>query len=210
MKIVSYVLALTFFLSGCGTVSYQKAKDQSSATTLQEKRDVLIKWMPSHNGQQQNFPKIRGELLRYNGEDSEFLRNLINECYNSGNDECAYDFYVKELNNKKDEFCSKNPDCAKDRETSQAINDLNRTYYLVMARNQYDQAEFDLTIRQLCKAAGVGQRRGIPLSQIEDDVNQQPGLSPEIRGQLRDVSVSCWVLSKNGVLDGTTEIKNIY
>lgn len=210
MKIVGYVLALSFFLSGCGTVSYQKAKDQSSATTLQEKRDVLIKWMPFHNGQQQNFPQIRNELLRYNGENNDFLTRLISKCYSSGNDECAYDFYINELSDKKDEVCSRDKACVKDREINQGINDLNRTYYLVMARNQYDQAEFDFNIRALCKAAGVGQRGGIPLRQIEEDVNQQPGLPPEVRGQFRDIAMSCWTLSKNGITDGTTQIKNVY
>ena len=89
-------------------------------------------------------------------------------------------------------------------------NEINIVYYLVMARNKYDQAEFDLYIRNLCRAAGIGQRRGISLEQMLNDVNQEPGLSPEVRSQFADVARSCWILSKNGIDDATTTIRNAY
>ncbi|HDL7332079.1 TPA: hypothetical protein PXN50_001873 [Yersinia enterocolitica] len=210
MNKLCFFLIASILLSGC------------AEPPLSQKRDFLIKMAPSiYNPMGASIPvdinTVRGEMVANGWETDDFLKRLSDKCYDlsyAASGSCALDFYYDELKEKKEEkedvLCSKNSACIKDRETKSAIHDLNHIYYLVMARNQYDQAEFDLTIRQLCKAAGVGQRRGIPLRQIEDDVNQQPGLSPEIRGQLRDVSVSCWVLSKNGVLDGATEIKNIY
>lgn len=150
-------------------------------------------------------------------ETSDFLKRLTDKCYHLSyykSGACALDFYYSELVERKKEqsnaICDKDEKCVKERNVINASNKLNSTYYLVMARNPYDQSEFDLNIRSLCKAAGIGQRRGISLEQIKSDVEQQPGMSPEVRGQFRDVAVNCWILSENGVIDGTTKIKNIY
>ncbi|WP_275261753.1 hypothetical protein [Citrobacter freundii] len=210
MKIIAKALFLCFFLSGCGTTAYQKSSDFSSADTLQQKRDVLIKWLPSYNGMQKNFPKIRNELIESVGEDNAFLNGLVLECYNNRNDECVYHYYINAIDEYNDKKCEENPSCLKERNLNKAINKLNSTYYLVMARNQYHQSEFDLIIRELCKSAGIGQRGGISLMQIENDVNQASGLSPEVRGQFRDIAMECWKLSSYGINDGTTKIKNIY
>ncbi|MBW9430494.1 hypothetical protein FHC77_07005 [Atlantibacter hermannii] len=209
MKIIAKAFFLCFLLSGCGTTAYQKSSDFSSASTLQQKRDVLIKWLP-YNGMYQNFPKIRNELIEVGGEDNTFLNGLILECYNNRNDECTYYYYINAIREYNDKKCEANPSCLKERNLSEAINKLNSTYYLIMARNQYHQSEFDLIIRELCKSAGIGQRGGISLMQIENDVNQASGLSPEVRGQFRDIAMTCWRLSEYGVEDGTTKIKNLY
>ncbi|MBZ6567090.1 hypothetical protein FMJ68_00030 [Klebsiella grimontii] len=204
------VLLISFFLAGCGTNVYKKSRDFASAETLQEKRDALIKWMPSYNGQLQNFPKIRNELISLNGENETFINGLVLTCFNSKDENCTYDYYVKEVSRLNDLKCDKDVACVRDREVMNASDELNRVYYLVMARNQYNQGEFDLYIRNLCRAAGIGQRRGVSLGQMLNDVNQEPGLSPEVRSQFSDVARSCWVLSKNGIDDATTTIRNAY
>lgn len=210
MKRMILVLTISFFLAGCGTNAYKKSRDFSSAETLQEKRDALIKWMPSYNGQLQNFPKIRNELIGLNGENEAFLNGLVLTCFNSKDESCTYDYYSKEVDRLNNQKCDKDVSCVRRREVMNASNELNSVYYLVMARNKYDQAEFDLYIRNLCRAAGIGQRRGISLEQMLNDVNQEPGLSPEVRSQFADVARSCWILSKNGIDDATTTIRNAY
>ncbi|MFZ5326642.1 hypothetical protein [Enterobacter asburiae] len=190
--------------------------------SMQKQRDILVSRAPSDlavNGS--NIPvsmnDVRSQLVSNGWETNDFIKRLTDKCYhlsyyNSGS--CALDFYYGELVERKKEqsnaICERDEQCVKDRNVINASRDLNSTYYLIMARNPYDQSEFDLNIRSLCKAAGVGQRRGISLEQIKSDVEQQPGMSPEVRGQFRDVAVNCWILSKNGVTDGTTKIKNIY
>lgn len=190
--------------------------------SIQKQRDILVSRAPSDfavNGS--NTPvsmnDIRSQLVSNGWETSDFLKRLTDKCYHlsyykSGS--CALDFYYSELVDRKKEqdnaICEKDESCVKERNIINASKELNSTYYLVMARNPYDQSEFDLNIRSLCKAAGVGQRRGVSLEQIKSDVEQQPGMSPEVRGQFRDVAVNCWILSKNGVVDGTTQIKNIF
>lgn len=208
MKKIIFLLFLSVMLTGCATSEYQKRSDFESAFTLQQKRDVLIKWMPFIYAKE--FTQIRQDLIKLNGESDRFLTGLVTQCYTSGYENCTYDYYIRALEQANNEQCDKDLNCVKQRDISQATDLLNKTYYLVMARNKYDQSEFDLNIRYLCKAAGVGQRRGISLEQIKSDVEQQPGMSPEVRGQFRDIAVSCWILSKNGINDGTTKIKNIY
>lgn len=205
MKIACYVSVLCFFISAC------------SAPTIQQKRDSLLENASvnpysSTGSQDKSIYDTRAKLIQYGGETPEFLKKLTDKCYGlpyeSG--QCAINVYSDELKTKQDEACDKESSCVIERETKSAIDNLNQQYYFVMARNQYDQAEFDLNIRALCKAAGIGQRGGISLMQVEYDVNQEPGLSPEVRGQFREIAMSCWTLSKNGIADGTTKIKNIY
>ncbi|MGP8937422.1 hypothetical protein [Enterobacter soli] len=190
--------------------------------SIQKQRDILVSRAPldfAVNGSNipVNMKDIRGQLVSNGWETNDFVKRLTDKCYhlsyyNSGS--CALDFYYDELVKRKKEqseaICEKDEKCVKERNVINASRELNATYYLVMARNPYDQSEFDFNIRSLCKAAGIGQRRGISLEQIKSDVEQQPGMSPEVRGQFRDIAINCWVLSKNGVIDGTTEIKNIY
>lgn len=190
--------------------------------SIQKQKDILVSRAPSDfsvNGSKipVSINDIRSQLVSNGWETNDFLKRLTDKCYHlsyykSGS--CALDFYYNELVERKkdqsDALCEKDEKCVKEKNIINASKDLNSTYYLVMARNPYDQSEFDLNIRTLCKAAGIGQRRGISLEQIKLDVEQQPGMSPEVRGQFRDVAVNCWILSKNGVVDGTTQIKNVY
>lgn len=210
MKILYGVILSCLVLSGCADPSIQK------------QRDILVSRAPSDysvSGSKTpvSMTDLRNKLVSNGWETDDFIKRLTNKCYhlsyyNSGS--CALDFYYGELvertREKSDALCDKDENCIRERNILNAARDLNTTYYSVMARNPYDQSEFDLNIRTLCKAAGIGQRRGIELEQIRSDVEQQPGMSPEIRGQFRDIAVACWILSKNGITDGTTKIKNIY
>lgn len=210
MKNLYCVFLSCFVLFGCADPSIQK------------QRDILVSRAPldfSVNGS--NIPvsmnDIRSQLVSNGWETNDFIKRLTDKCYHlsySKSGSCALDFYygelVKRTSEKNNAICDRDENCIKEKNVLSASKDLNTTYYFVMARNPYDQAEFDLNIRALCKAAGVGQRRGISLEQIRSDVDQQPGLSPEVRGQFRDIAVACWKLSKNGIADGTKEIKNIY
>ncbi len=115
---------LSFSLSGCITPSYEKSRDFESAKTLQEKRDVLLKWSPNElNPLGSNLPSnamdARNRYLKYSDENNEFLNGLINQCYRSTSSVCAYNYYwnaaklEEEKENKKyddmrNEFISKN------------------------------------------------------------------------------------------------------
>ncbi|WP_308537666.1 hypothetical protein [uncultured Kluyvera sp.] len=190
--------------------------------SIQKQRDILVSRAPSDyavNGSTTpvRMNDIREQLVSNGWETNDFIKRLTDKCYHlsyydSGS--CALDYYYGELLTRKSEkqsaACDKNEECVRNRNVDSASQSLNATYYLVMARNQYDQSWFDLNIRSLCKSAGIAQRNGISLDRIKYDVEQQPGLSPEVRGQFRDVAAACWVLSKNGIQDGTTTIKNIY
>ena len=212
MKGLKFVVVLSVLLSLVGCAS----------KTIQQKRDILLNRAPQgytsrDSGAPVNITELRNKLLSAGGEDDAFLRKLSEVCYEAPyfeSGKCTLGFYLDEVEKierqKREESCKKDISCSKDMEIFQAAQELNRVYYLVMARNPYDQSELDLNLRSLCRAAGVGQRGGIPLDQIRADVEQQPGLSPEIRGQFRDVAISCWKLSKNGVPDGTIKIKNLY
>ncbi|EFK2028468.1 hypothetical protein A8630_002411 [Escherichia coli] len=210
MKKIYCVILSILFLSGCADPSIQK------------QRDVLIARAPSDfTVRGSNIPvrisDIRGQLVSNGWETDDFVKRLTDKCYHlsyakSGG--CALDYYYSELlkrtGERNDAICNKDEKCIKEKNIIKTANELNTTYYFVMARNPYDQSELDFNIRALCKAAGIGQRRGISIEQIREDVEQQPGLSPEIRGQFRDIAVACWKLSEYGINDGAKEIKNIY
>lgn len=210
MKRFCSVIMLCLLISGCADPSVYK------------QRDILVSRAPSNYALRGssipvNMADIRGQLVSNGWETDDFIKRLTTKCYQlsylqSGS--CALDFYYGELVKRKSEqsdaLCDKNEKCVEERNIYNATRNLNSTYYVVMARNPYDQSEFDLNLRSLCRAAGVAQRRGITLSQIESDIGQQPGLSPEVRGQFKGVAEACWILSENGVADGTTKIKNLY
>ncbi|WP_370622321.1 hypothetical protein NMD09_18190 [Citrobacter portucalensis] len=205
-----WLVLILFILSGCADPS------------VTEKRDILLKRAPS--GYAEPVSKkpvsinlIRGEMIANGWETPEFLNELASECFDlsySNSGFCTLNLYNETLkdNKYKREYdnCSKSPECTKDRETTDAINELNSKYYIAMARNRYDQAALDREIREMCKAIGIGQRRGISRDQVSEAINKAPGVSPENRAYLRDIADACWVLSKNGVQDGASKIQNAY
>ncbi|ELI7915927.1 hypothetical protein VYJ29_003812 [Yersinia enterocolitica] len=98
MKKILFLCILSFTLSGCITPEHEKARDLESATTLQQKRDALLKWSPNvfiplGSSLPSNAAEARKEYLKYKGEDNEFLNGLISKCYNSQSSTCAYDYY---------------------------------------------------------------------------------------------------------------------
>ncbi|EEE7083590.1 hypothetical protein ATS58_003354 [Salmonella enterica subsp. enterica serovar Pensacola] len=107
MKKIYSVLLISLLLSGCG-YQYERSRDRESAGTLQQKRDVLLKWTPftvnnRHPGDPSNIYEARRNYIGHGEESDEFLSGLISQCYNSTSDLCAYDYYVNAANaeNKK-------------------------------------------------------------------------------------------------------------
>lgn len=95
---------LSFSLSGCITPAYEKSRDLESAKTLQEKRDVLLKWSPFEIktrgvNDPYNVNEARRRYLEHGEESESFLTGLISSCYSSASDICAYNYYV-DANNK--------------------------------------------------------------------------------------------------------------
>ncbi|MEB1007764.1 hypothetical protein VC862_24605 [Citrobacter braakii] len=205
-----WLVLILFILSGCADPS------------VTEQRDILLKRAPSGYGEPNSkkplsINLIRGELMANGWETQEFLNRLSKECFDlsySQSGLCTLNLYNEQLKDnkyKRDyDNCSKNQECAKERETTNAVNALNSKYYIAMARNRYDQATLDREIREMCKAVGIGQRRGISRDQVSEVINQAPGISPENRAYLRDIADACWVLSKNGIQDGASKIQNVY
>ncbi|MGK0688370.1 hypothetical protein ACSFC0_23770 [Serratia marcescens] len=111
MKKVSTVLLLSFFLTGCG-YQYDRARDRESANTLQQKRDVLLKWSPFEvKGRSMDEPinvyEARRNYIGGGEESDKFLSDLISSCYNSTSDVCAYDYYVNAAKREGDEYREK-------------------------------------------------------------------------------------------------------
>ncbi|ELE7969919.1 hypothetical protein RCA18_002621 [Salmonella enterica] len=98
MKKIYQVLLISALLSGCG-YQYERTRDRESASTLQQKRDVLLKWTPftisnRHPGDPSNVYEARRNYIGHGEESNEFLLGLISHCYNSTSDLCAYNYYV--------------------------------------------------------------------------------------------------------------------
>ncbi|HFD2062235.1 TPA: hypothetical protein ACF2D8_003110 [Serratia marcescens] len=97
MKKGSTVLLLSFFIVSCS------AWDRGKAKTVEQKRDVLLKYGPQTvPGYLSRTPigiyDLRKQVVAYGGETKEFLTNLVNDCYNSADDYCTVEKYfsVKE------------------------------------------------------------------------------------------------------------------
>jgi len=102
MKKLCCVVLSCLILSGCG-YQYERNRDREEAKTLQQKRDVLLKWSPFEikNRSPDDPYNIYDARKRYigNGEESDsFLTGMISSCYSSLSDECAYNYYVAAYN----------------------------------------------------------------------------------------------------------------
>lgn len=102
MKKACCVILSCLILSGCG-YQYERSRDREEAKTLQQKRDVLLKWSPfeikdrSPDGPY-NVYDARRRYIGHGEESESFLSGMISSCYNSTSDTCAYHYYVDAAN----------------------------------------------------------------------------------------------------------------
>ena len=112
MRKVIFLSVMSIFIAGCTTSKHEKSRDFESAKTLQQKRDVLLKWGQDgiaswDSGLPSNAIKARNEYLKYKNEDEIFLKGLVDSCYNSTSNKCAYNYYllaIKSAKNKESEI----------------------------------------------------------------------------------------------------------
>lgn len=107
MRKLIFLSIIFFLITGCTTSEYEKSRDFESAKTLQQKRDVLLKWGQDgvaswDSGLPSNAIKARGEYLKYKDEDDIFLKGLVDSCYNSSSNKCTYDYYMSATKDAKD------------------------------------------------------------------------------------------------------------
>lgn len=144
-----------------------------------------------------------------------------NKCYfNRYNDllhDLMYQRQIEQQKKENEEFakqkeaeCQASKECMSKREISAASYTLNSIYYSLMAQYPYQQADSDAGVRHMCRVAGEAQRSGVPLDLMKEHINLTEGIGPEMRYQIIKVAEACWTLSKNGVPDGTTQIRSMY
>lgn len=97
MKKISSVFLLSFFVVSCS------AWDRGKAKTVEQKRDVLLKYGPQYvPGYLSKTPlsiyDLRKQVVDGGAETKEFLNQLVDECYSSHLDYCTVEKYfsVKE------------------------------------------------------------------------------------------------------------------
>lgn len=112
--------------------------------------------------------------------------------------------------NKRYDECTKDKDCLNDRNITIASRQLNNIYYTLMAQNPYQQAEYDLAVRRMCRSAGEAQRNGVSQEQLQKNIDLVEGIAPATRYQIKQVGDACWLLSRYGIPDGTTKISSVY
>ncbi|WP_371343873.1 hypothetical protein [Klebsiella quasipneumoniae] len=117
---------------------------------------------------------------------------------------------LKAEKEKQDEECRANSECAKEMKVTAAASQLNNVYYTLMAQNPYQQAEYDLAVRRMCRSAGEAQRNGISREQLQKNIDLVEGIAPATRYQIKQVGDACWLLSRYGIPDGTTKISSVY
>lgn len=98
MKKACCVILSCLILSGCG-YQYERSRDRDEAKTLQQKRDVLLKWSPLEIKQRSdnspyNANDARRRYLEHGEESDSFLEGLVSACFTSKSDVCAYNYYV--------------------------------------------------------------------------------------------------------------------
>lgn len=104
MKKASAVLLLSFFIVSCSSWDRGKAK------TIEQKRDVLLKYGPQYvPGYLSKTPlgiyDLRKQVVDDAGETKEFLNQLVEKCYSSHDDYCAVEEYFnakEEIDKKKE------------------------------------------------------------------------------------------------------------
>ncbi|MFP1780329.1 hypothetical protein ACLEEB_14350 [Lonsdalea quercina] len=230
IKKITCILAVIILLTGCEGPKHLQWRTADSDS---KKFEYLLSVSSDKSinppiGKGPSFTETRMQYLQLIGEEREsglFVHQLLSNCFTKDADHwgaasCTTNFYqnalVDEHRKRKDkekkemeeneEKCQLSPQCVKDREVDSAARDLNYVYSVVLSQHPYSQAEMDGAIRHLCRMAGEAQRNWLPLNQVKKNLDLVEGIAPNDRIMIKRVASSCWVLSKNGISDGTTKI----
>lgn len=207
-----------------------------SAITVDQEYGILINGAESGmvgKDNADNVKKALNDFVASGGEISpSFKAGLIDQCYSKGIPGSIYctanniDSYISDFKFQQEEkrlseerqrkeqakiaACNARPDCRREKAISNASDSLNQQYQMVLAMNPYDQGDFDGAIRKVCRVAGESQRQGVSLDTMRENMRLAEGIDPQTRYAAILVATACWILSENGVSDGTTKIRLPY
>ncbi|MFP1862251.1 hypothetical protein [Lonsdalea quercina] len=204
MKNVLTLLALVFLLTSC------TASPDDQRRVFDNENHVAVsgqKW--TVKSLKQDYKNKTGDELIVTdalacGWDGDCYYNKYASAYDKGINNLNKKIEIEAL--KKEQQCQADVNCMKEREIYSAIESLNYSYRVVMAQNPYFQSDLDASLRQVCRRAGEAQRNWLSLNQVKKNLDLVEGIAPNDRIMIKRVASSCWVLSKNGISDGTTKI----
>ncbi|EIZ4350400.1 hypothetical protein OE353_003297 [Salmonella bongori] len=164
MKKIYSVLLISVLLSGCG-YQYERGRDRESAGTLQQKRDVLLKWTPftvnnRHPGDPSNVYEARRNYIGHGEESDEFLSGLISQCYNSTSDLCAYDYYVNAANAENEKIIAEQTKVANEYK-QQAISERSKKLPVKKGDLFYCKVAFNPSLERTDSGIRVGVKDNI-------------------------------------------------
>ena len=212
MKRLIFTLVFPLLLTGC-------------AATPQDQKNLYDNVpMRSDSGETWTVSSLKKDFMDRTGK--ELVAPGALDC--QWNQECYYNAYAKahddglkpyiEAQEKEQRreiaqetaACNASPDCRREKAISNASDSLNQQYQMVLAMNPYDQGDFDGAIRKVCRVAGESQRQGVSLDTMRENMRLAEGIDPQTRYAAIQVATACWILSENGVSDGTTKIRLPY
>lgn len=198
MKGALVIITLCALLVGCASELEKKKSAVNNAHSLQEKRDVLLKYSATAGWPADNE---REDYLKYATETDAFLSGLVSTCYADEYRSCVKKFYASATESAKEEKrkkCFLDSECKKKIIVSEAQEELNKWYYIFIYNNQYQTGEADRMARMICDAVTKNQNAGMPYNQTENIIRRISGIEPVNREMLIKIGNSCWYLSHYG------------
>ncbi|WP_149543175.1 hypothetical protein [Serratia marcescens] len=198
MKGALVIITLCALLVGCASELEKKKSAVNNAHSLQEKRDVLLKYSATIGWPADNE---REGYLKYGAETDAFLSGLVSTCYADEYRDCVKKYYdaAWKLAYKEDRRkCFLDTECKKNTIVSEAQEELNKWYYILIANNQFQTGEADRTARMICDAVTKSQNAGMPYDQTENIIRRISGIEPVNREMLIKIGNACWDLSHYG------------
>ena len=158
--------------AGCASELEKRQSSIDNAHTLQEKRDVPLKYSTAV-GWPADYE--REGYLKYGKETDKFLSGLVSTCYADEYRDCVKKYYYSawQLAYKDDRHrCFLDAECKKNTIVSESKQDLNKWYYILIANNQFQTGEADRTARMICEAVSKNQKSGMPYDQAENIIRR--------------------------------------
>ncbi|MFT2793024.1 hypothetical protein ACMV5I_23560 [Serratia sp. T13T92] len=208
MKRLLVIITFCSLLVGCASELEKKKSAVDKAHSLQEKRDVLLKYSATAGW---SADRERDGYLKYGAETDSFLSGLVSACYANEYRDCVKKYYdtAWELAYKEDRRkCFLDAECKKNTIVSEAQDELNKWYYILIANNQFQTGEADRTARMICDAVAKSQSAGMPYEQTESIIRRISGIEPVNREMLIKIGFACWDLSYYGY-DPITSIRPV-
>ncbi|NNS07344.1 hypothetical protein [Erwinia sp. JH02] len=211
MRINKLAIASVFIILTSGCASLPTPQQQQRAFDNEEhKTRYGEKWTVKKL--KEHYKEETGEILVVPdaiacGWDGSCYYNAWAHKHDQGID--YFESKKREQEKAAEEKCLTEPDCKRNLEVSNYNYSLKNSYIVTVGSHPYQQAEYDMVVRDMCEKSALSQKKGVGLESLINNIQDLPGISPQDRSLIASVAESCWNLSRLGS-DWKEPLRKIY